>query len=282
MQPVELLLGLVLPSSFFLIGVGLIAMGASSHAEFITAKCGFALAAACLCAFVFWWSYRSDYDIWKTFACGVVFAISGISLTLVLRWVDAKESLATVPVPKNAGVIVAKPDSVIFSQGRPLNRSMEIGTSGAVFNYAGPEGSPLFAIFNKYDITMEMIDGKLKVSTKVGNDKGDLLAEIIRNEWKVAPPPSTFDRNYSDDALEVRAANGRIVLQVRVLPDRVQLQGEWWDSPTVGLRLVKSNDPAHPGALIMRFGPGVPPGPPDIVPMFMYPSDLHLGEIAKP
>jgi hypothetical protein len=220
----------------------------------------------------------------------VVFGLGFLGCAVLYYWpsdpttasVSQSPNDNKLTIPKNAGIINAKPGSVIFSQGRPLNRLLEIGTSGAVFNYVGAEGSPLFSLFDKYNIIMEMVDGKLKVSTKVGNDKGELLAELIRNEWKVAPPPSTFDRNYSDDALEVKGASGRIVLQVRVLPDRVQLQGEWWDRPGFGVRMVKSNDPAHPGALIMRFWPTVQPGPPDIVPMFVYPSELHLGEVAKP
>ncbi|MEJ0092842.1 MAG: hypothetical protein WDN46_05280 [Methylocella sp.] len=49
----------------------------------------------------------------------------------------------------------------------------------------------------------------------------------MRNEWRVTPPPGTLDRNYTDDALEIRGAGGKIVLQLRVLQDRIQLQGEW-------------------------------------------------------
>lgn len=29
--------------------------------------------------------------------------------------------------------------------------------------------------------------------------EGHLIAELVRKEWKVAPPPRTWDRNYTDD-----------------------------------------------------------------------------------
>jgi hypothetical protein len=82
--------------------------------------------------------------------------------------------------------------------------------------------------------------------------------------------------------LEVRDETGRIVLQVRLLADRVQIQGEWWDENGRGVGLVESNDPNRPGALIEIFGPAmtreqaVP-----IVPLFLYPSESHFGELAK-
>jgi hypothetical protein len=95
----------------------------------------------------------------------------------------------------------------------------------------------------------------------------------------VAPPPKTFDRNYTDDSLEVKNAKGKIVLQVKALVDRIQLQGEWWSDPVHGVRLIKSTDPKMPGAFMMIFGEKNRPGPPDIEPIFLYPSDLHFGEL---
>ena len=56
--------------------------------------------------------------------------------------------------------------------------------------------------------TIEKIDGKLMVSTMIRDSSGNVLAELRRNEWKVAPPPKTWDRNYTDNALEVVNAEG--------------------------------------------------------------------------
>ena len=121
-----------------------------------------------------------------------------------------------------------------------------------------------------------------KVSTRIVDDIGNLLVEINRNEWKVAPPPQTWDRNYSDDALEVRDGAGRIVLQVRALSDRIQLQGMWWVDlgPPNGVRRMtiwQGTDPKK-GAQIVFTPKGGGEPPPHIPPMFVYPSELHLGE----
>jgi hypothetical protein len=43
-------------------------------------------------------------------------------------------------------------------------------------------------------------------------------------------PP--WDKNYTDDSLEVKDGRGRVVLQVRMLPDRVEFQAEYPDGDT--------------------------------------------------
>ena len=99
----------------------------------------------------------------------------------------------------------------------------------------------------------------------------------------MAPPPNTWDRNYNDHLLEVKDDTGRIVLQVRLFSDRVQIQGEWWDEGGrgVGLKKCPQLTPAC-GSAIEFFGPNhsrdraIP-----IVPLFVYPSDKHLGELVK-
>jgi hypothetical protein len=63
---------------------------------------------------------------------------------------------------------------------------------------------------------------------------------------------------------------------------QIQLQGEWWRDAINGVRLVKNDDPANPGVVILIFDPNHRPAEsPEIIPMFVYPSDRHLGEIAK-
>jgi hypothetical protein len=97
-----------------------------------------------------------------------------------------------------------------------------------VFLSSGHQALSVSPALTESQFKVESIGGKVKVSTRIANDTGSLLIEIIRNEWLVAPPPQTWDRNYSDDALEVRDGSGRIVLQVRSLLDRIQIQGMWW------------------------------------------------------
>ena len=275
MRPIEVFSGFLLPVVFFLLGVGLVAMGATSRAEFLAAKASFCLSAVAICIFVLWVALKHTDNIISPLSCGAIFSVIGLSLYFILGWVNNKQELALKLTPKYAGELVSKE---LLSPNRGFQpKNIEIGDSGTILSWTGKNGDPLFVFFSKYNLVIEEIDGKLKVSTKIGDSKGNLLAEIYRNEWKVAPPPNTFDRNYSEDALEVRDAGGSVVLQVKAMLDRIRLQGEWWDDEIHGIRLVKAQGRA--GASICIFAQKMRPDQCEpIVPIFKYPSELHFGE----
>ena len=142
-------------------------------------------------------------------------------------------------VPSYAGVLVPKSELLFSATEGGKTPLIQIGTSGVVLAPKGfgrgtydemekdPTGAYLMPILKASQLTVESIDGKIKVSTRIDDADGNLIAEIIRNEWKVFPGRS-WDRNYSDDALEVKDARGLVVLQVRALADRIQIQGGWW------------------------------------------------------
>jgi hypothetical protein len=145
--------------------------------------------------------------------------------------------------------------------------------------WEGKQGAPLFSLFGRDHITIETVSGRVMVSTQIRDTSGQLVAELIRNQWKVAPPPRTWDRNYSSDTLEVINPEGKIVLQVKALPDRIQLQGEWWNNSVQGLRL--SSPVKNGGGHFILFGTTYRPEQAkdaEIKPIFKYPSDLHFGE----
>src|SRR5207249_10427222 len=112
---------------------------------------------------------------------------------------------------------------VLLSGRQAVLPKLEFGDSGAIFAYAGPQGSALFSIAQHSDITIEMEDEQILVSVSIRDRSGTLVAELVRNEWKVNHNRA-WDRNYSSDALEVRDGSGDIVLQVKVVGDRVQFQ----------------------------------------------------------
>jgi hypothetical protein len=78
---------------------------------------------------------------------------------------------------------------------------------------------PLFKFWDDDNLLLETVDGQLKVSTKLRDRKGNLITELIKNEWKVAPPPRTWDKNYSKDALEVKDDTGRSKIAARPSTD---------------------------------------------------------------
>jgi hypothetical protein len=185
------------------------------------------------------------------------------------------------PPQKYAGTLTAA-TTLLSASGGSTIAQIQIGQSGTYL--ISNDAFFQFPALKESQLKVESINGKIYVSSQITNSNGALIAGLIRNDWKVAPPPGTWDRNYSDDALEVKNPEGRIILQVRVLPDRIQLQGVWWTTfknKSAELTLVQSPDPKHEGALVMvRPIDGSQPIVP-IKPMFRYPSDLHLGELAQ-
>ena len=144
--------------------------------------------------------------------------------------IPATQATTHAALPKNVGVLTPK-NELLFSPkdfGSSRIPKLQIGRSGVFL--VGPSsefGALLFPALTEAQFKVESIEGKMKVSTRIADESGNLVAEVSRNEWQVAPPPQTWDRNYSDDALEVRDSAGRIILQVRACSDHIEIQGMW-------------------------------------------------------
>jgi hypothetical protein len=183
------------------------------------------------------------------------------------------------PAMSNVGKIETPSAEIILSvRERSVGRLIQIGQSSSFIDFSAPQGTPFMQFANNYDLMIDSVSGKLEVSTQVRDRKGHLVAELIKNEWKVAPPPKTWDRNYNRTALEVRDEDGNVILQVRLFQDRVQIQGEWWMDETRGIRIV-----GYPGegGRFEIFGTKFRPNDADpIRQMFVYPSENHRGELA--
>jgi hypothetical protein len=185
-------------------------------------------------------------------------------------------------VAKYAGMPPGKRESLFSSGGPNILATWEIGDSDAYLNVSGTTnkpGQPVIGFFQDSNLKVQRINGKLAVSTQVRDEHGELIAELVENEWKVAPPPGTFDRNYNNNALEVKNSAGRIVLQVQIFESLIRIQGEWWDKSGQGIRLVKSPFPSR-SAMIFKLStsmPNINDNP--ILPMFKYPSASHFGEL---
>ena len=181
------------------------------------------------------------------------------------------------PVPGYSGILYPKV-TTIFSPKKPPDRVFELGENGAMLKIDNPELAAAINFFNAAKLTLEEINGRLMVSTQIRDQSGDLVAELIRNAWKVSPPPKTWDRNYNSDSLEVKNAKGQIVLQVRVFPDRIRILGEWWGQDGMGVRIIR---PPGQRSLILILDQRVHPNEPHIEPIFEYPSEAHFGELRK-
>jgi hypothetical protein len=137
---------------------------------------------------------------------------------------------------------------------------------------------------NNFEAVIE--EGRLLVTMTIIDKDGEIVAEIVRNEWTVNPHNS-FNRNYSTDSLEVKDPQEDLILQLRLVADRVQIQGRFYRSKSklygiekvIGAKIVDEyeEDEWVSISLITEDFPAKL----KIRPMFKYPSELHLGELAE-
>lgn len=166
---------------------------------------------------------------------------------------------------------LSRPIPILSAKDRAVFRTVEIGRSGTGFTPAQLVHAPIFEHFVRTGLVVEIVDGALKVSTTITDAAGRVAGELVHNEWADAAASSAWNRTYSENALEIRDPTGRIVLQLELGADRIHLQGEWWRDDVAGARLVEGDDPAHPGAFVMYFGPHSRPRPPEIRSIFGAP-----------
>jgi hypothetical protein len=78
---------------------------------------------------------------------------------------------------------------------------------------------------------------------------------------------------------------GHVVLQVRILSDRLQLRGEWRNrfGKTIEIGPCRDKGVVQNFDCTLVFGPALPEAQNEtfIEPLFEYPSSEHLGELRK-
>lgn len=184
---------------------------------------------------------------------------------------------------KYVGVLEAK-SKIPTSSDQNIVPKLQIANTGTIIWLDGGDAAKfIHELLKDNNFKAVIEEGRLKVSMTIIDKDGEIVAEIARNEWKVNPNNS-FDRNYSTDSLEVKDSLGDIILQLRLVADRVQIQGrfyrsksklysiekvigaeigdEYEDDEWVNIHLITKDFPAK---LKIR-------------PMFKYPSDLHMGK----
>lgn len=126
----------------------------------------------------------------------------------------------------------------------------------------------------EYPVQIRFEERKLLVSAEIENEEGETVAKITDNHWGVKEDVLIArDRNYNDYAFEVMDSDLIPVLQVAVQGQNTIYMGGVFFFP-VGRMLVT------PNGLIVN------PSSEQIneyaKPIFRYPSDDHLGEMAMP
>lgn len=169
-------------------------------------------------------------------------------------------------------------NKILLSTADNTIPKIEIGDSGTIFVWNGPQGMNLFTIFDDNALKILSENGQIKLSTLIRDKNGNVVAEIVDNEWRSNIRPISWDRNYNKHAIEVKDRTGDVILQVRVLNDRIQFQGKFYSGSGDGFALVAA--PWGTGA-IMEIKKNDEHLESHIEPIFKYPSDSHLGELIK-
>lgn len=123
-------------------------------------------------------------------------------------------------------------------------------------------------------ITIHLLSGKLFVSTIIKNSKGEVVAVLSDNEWGLNKN-TMFDRNYTNNALEVKDSKGEIVLQIVNFGDVIHFAGLLRCSHGYGIFLGYNREKGF----MANYGPTDDPrqNNQSISPICEYPSDRHLG-----
>jgi hypothetical protein len=134
-------------------------------------------------------------------------------------------------------------------------------------------------------LTIKLVSDELNVSSQITDRTGEsIAAEIDDNEWTNKRPD--WEINHTPDTVEVRDDRNRIVLQVKLLPDHVQLAGEWWrrseDGTISGIRTGRYWHPCPDGgdhcSFTQKLSPTYDPEEPRIEPKFDYSGELNRGQ----
>lgn len=183
--------------------------------------------------------------------CDFIFAAAVIAILwlTVLSPIYARQHAALL-----SGVLHTPSDGKDHSNETP---ALQLSEGGPAFTGNNPLGIPN----NRW--SMHRDKNEILFSTTVRDKDGLLIVDIKDNHWTVASSTAQcWDKNYTDDSLEILDGHGRVVLQVIMKPTKIVFQAEYAD---LGGAFIDGR--------IYSKEKGIPP-------RFKYPSSDHWGELA--
>lgn len=225
----------------------------------------------------------------------IIFVTLGVCFCLA-------QSLAYYYQPENdtsseeTGMLVG-PEDYYLAPEQNIYPIVRIGNSNSTILNTNPEGEIAFSFFKDIGLKIWIENGEMKLSVKIRDRDGDLVAEIIGNEWNIRSD-KRWDRNYNWEALEVRDPSGDVVLQVVMEPTLICFAAKMFTSDGEGFMLASEPATEQDVALYQQKGISYevgehiafvqkasdPPSPPfhhTLEPIFRYPGDRHLGELVS-
>lgn len=212
----------------------------------------------------------SSLSSWFQYSAGICSVVAA-GCTFFAVYFKAQSDSLDKRKKANVGTLSIKPGINV------PRRVIELGPNGSRIDQGGPAGTPHFN-FGGTSLLVEEVDGRLCVSTQIRDCDGKIIAELTKNEWSLGGS-AIFDRNYTDDALEVRDQYGEVVFQVRLFPDRVQVQGKFVGVDGFGTAILGPAKKGEGSRIVRSTLPEYKEV--RIEPIFRYPSSLHFGEFLK-
>jgi len=157
----------------------------------------------------------------------------------------------------------AKWSGRLYSKVKTQKKFPVLKLGAAYINWAGAPNEPMLSLAGE-PLTISLVDSRVEVSIVVRDKNGIVLAAIRNNEWFVAPPPVTLDRNFNENSLEIINSKGEVIFQVQVFAEQVSIAGTFYNIKGEGAN---------------NIGPSLSDKPSGR--LFKYPSSEHPGERAN-
>lgn len=114
-------------------------------------------------------------------------------------------------------------------------------------------------------VFLRLDEGRARISFSFRDSSGAVIGYVRNNEWKVSAS-AILEHNFNEDSLEIIGQHNEILVQLRVVGERVLLAGTFYSSEG------GSTPP-------FIYGPWLGRGEGDEARLFRYPSCMHPGEL---
>ena len=137
----------------------------------------------------------------------------------------------------------------------------------AKLEYTGTPGQAIFQV-GLDPVTVWGEDGRLKLSTVIRNEKGDVVARLDANVLRVVEG-QMYDHNYDKTALEVIDGENRVILQVEFEDGIAQFRGIFHDKDGGSYALGDNIIEVRPPGVLLETS---------FKPIFYHPGFRHIGK----
>jgi len=153
-----------------------------------------------------------------------VLSAASLLLTVIIVIRAQNDKDLEQDVAANTGVLrpeEASAEAIVWNLGGTI---FSFNTSNIDFSKIRWE---TFTPFEGLDLTAKMEDSKLKVSTTIRDSSGNIVCQIVNNEWLVNRPHFALDRNFDDTSFEVKDQLGDIVFQIEISKNTLLMNGKF-------------------------------------------------------